>query len=201
LKARLTRLGDVNVGAIDELREFGERSTELRAQRDDLQHALGHLERTIQKLNGASRTRFAETFAKANEIFQQVFPRLFRGGEARLVLTNEDDLLETGVEIVVRPPGKRLDSVSLLSGGERALVAVSLIFSLFLINPAPFCVLDEVDAPLDDANVGRFNQMVRDERAPIHHHYAQQTVDGVGRCPLRVTMQNPACQGHLREHG
>jgi chromosome segregation protein len=91
-----------------------------------------------------------------------VLPRLFRGGEARLVLTDEHNLLETGVEIVVRPPGKRLDTVSLLSGGEKALVAVSLIFSLFMINPTPFCFLDEVDAPLDDANIGRFTNLVKD---------------------------------------
>ncbi|MFN8643070.1 MAG: AAA family ATPase [Candidatus Binatia bacterium] len=124
--------------------------------------SLADLERTIQKLNRASRTKFAETFARANETFQKVFPRLFRGGEGRLVLTDENDLLETGVEIVVRPPGKRLDTVNLLSGGEKALVAVSLIFSLFLINPTPFCILDEVDAPLDDANIGRFSQMVNE---------------------------------------
>jgi chromosome segregation protein len=165
LRERLQRLGEVNPTAIDELREFEERGSFLRAQRDDLERSLADLERTIQKLNRASRTRFAETFAKANETFQRVFPRLFRGGEGRLVLTNEHDLLETGVEIVVRPPGKRLDTVSLLSGGEKALVAVSLIFSLFLINPTPFCVLDEVDAPLDDANIGRFSQMIREMSA------------------------------------
>ena len=119
----------------------------LRTQRDDLERSLTDLERTIQKLNRASRTRFAETFARANETFQKVFPRLFRGGEGKLVLTDEHNLLETGVEIIVRPPGKRLDTVGLLSGGEKALVAVSLIFSLFLINPTPFCILDEVDAP------------------------------------------------------
>jgi chromosome segregation protein len=162
LRQRLQRLGEVNVTAIDELREFEDRGNFLRTQRDDLERSLADLERTIQKLNRASRTRFAETFAKANETFQKVFPRLFRGGEGRLVLTNEHDLLETGVEIVVRPPGKRLDTVSLLSGGEKALVAVSLIFSLFLINPTPFCILDEVDAPLDDANIGRFSQMIRE---------------------------------------
>jgi chromosome segregation protein len=162
LKERIARLGEVNVTAIDELRELEERGTFLRSQRDDLERSLDDLERTIQKLNRASRTRFAETFARANETFQKVFPRLFRGGEGRLVLTDENNLLETGVEIVVRPPGKRLDTVALLSGGEKALVAVSLIFSLFLINPTPFCILDEVDAPLDDANVGRFSQMVRE---------------------------------------
>ncbi len=162
LRQRLQRLGEVNPGAIEELREFEQRGQFLRAQRDDLDRSLDDLERTIQKLNRASRAKFAETFAKANETFQKVFPRLFRGGEGRLVLTDENNLLETGVDIVVRPPGKRLDTVSLLSGGEKALVAVSLIFSLFLINPTPFCVLDEVDAPLDDANIGRFSQMIRE---------------------------------------
>ncbi len=160
LRRRLAKMGDVNAAAIDELRELEERSEYLTAQRDDLERSLADLEKTIQKLNRASRTKFAETFAQANETFQKVFPRLFRGGEGRLVLTDENNLLESGVDIIVRPPGKRLDTVSLLSGGEKALVAVSLIFSLFLINPTPFCILDEVDAPLDDANIGRFSQMI-----------------------------------------
>ncbi len=160
LRRRLQKMGDVNPAAIDELKELEERSEHLTQQKDDLERSLADLEKTIQKLNRASRTRFAETFARANEMFQEVFPRLFRGGEGRLVLTDESNLLETGVDIVVRPPGKRLDNVSLLSGGEKALVAVSLIFSLFLINPTPFCILDEVDAPLDDANIGRFSQMI-----------------------------------------
>jgi len=162
LRERIGRIGEVNVSAIDELRELEERAQFLRTQKEDLESSLGDLERTIQRLNKASRTRFVETFHRVNERFQAVFPRLFRGGEARLVLTDEHNLLESGVEIVVRPPGKRLDTVSLLSGGEKALVAVSLIFSLFLINPTPFCFLDEVDAPLDDANIGRFTQMVRE---------------------------------------
>jgi len=193
LRQRLQRLGEVNLTAIDELREFEERGGFLRSQRDDLERSLGDLERTIQKLNRASRTRFAETFAKANETFQKVFPRLFRGGEGRLVLTNEDDLLETGVEIVVRPPGKRLDTVSLLSGGEKALVAVSLIFSLFLINPTPFCILDEVDAPLDDANIGRFSQMIREMSAHsqfiliTHNKRTMESADVL----YGVTMQEP----------
>lgn len=162
LRARLSRFGEVNVGAIEELEELEQRAQFLRAQKEDLEQSLADLERTIQRLNRASRTRFAETFAAVNEKFQNVLPRLFRGGEARLVLTDEHNLLESGVEIVVRPPGKRLDTVTLLSGGEKALVAVSLIFSLFLINPTPFCFLDEVDAPLDDANIGRFAALVRE---------------------------------------
>jgi chromosome segregation protein len=162
LRDKLARIGEVNVGAIDELRDLEERARFLRTQQEDLERSLADLERTIHRLNRASRTRFAETFAAANEKFQAVLPRLFRGGEARLVLTDEHNLLETGVDIVVRPPGKRLDTVTLLSGGEKALVAVSLIFSLFMINPTPFCFLDEVDAPLDDANIGRFTDLVRD---------------------------------------
>ncbi len=122
-----------------------------------------------------------------------MFPRLFRGGEGKLVLTNEHDLLETGVEIVVRPPGKRLDTVSLLSGGEKALVAVSLIFSLFLINPTTFCILDEVDAPLDDANIGRFSQMIREMSAHsqfiliTHNKRTMESADVL----YGVTMQEP----------
>jgi chromosome segregation protein len=162
LREKIARIGEVNVGAIDELRELEDRAAFLRAQKEDLERSLADLERTIQRLNRASRTRFAETFAAVNEKFQAVLPRLFRGGEARLVLTDEHNLLETGVEIVVRPPGKRLDTVTLLSGGEKALVAVSLIFSLFLTNPTPFCFLDEIDAPLDDANIGRFTHLLRD---------------------------------------
>jgi chromosome segregation protein len=193
LRQRLAKMGDVNPAAIDELRELEERSAYLTGQRDDLERSLTDLEKTIQKLNRASRARFAETFAQANETFQQVFPRLFRGGEGRLVLTDENNLLESGVDIIVRPPGKRLDNVNLLSGGEKALVAVSLIFSLFLINPTPFCILDEVDAPLDDANIGRFSEMV----AEMSHHsqfilitHNKRTMESANVL-YGVTMQEP----------
>jgi chromosome segregation protein len=192
-RGRLIRMGEVSVGAIDELRELEERAQFLRSQKDDLATSIADLERTIQKLNRASKTRFAETFARANETFQEIFPRLFRGGEARLVLTDETNMLETGVEIVVRPPGKRLDTVTLLSGGEKALVAVSLLFSLFLINPTPFCFLDEVDAPLDDANIGRFTQIVREMSAHsqfiviTHNKRTMQAADVL----YGVTMQEP----------
>jgi chromosome segregation protein len=193
LREKLLRLGDVSVGAIEELRELEERAQFLRTQKEDLERSLADLERTIQRLNRASRTKFAETFAAVNEKFQTVLPRLFRGGEARLVLTDEHNLLETGVEIVVRPPGKRLDTVSLLSGGEKALVAVSLIFSLFLINPTPFCFLDEVDAPLDDANIGRFTALVKEmsEQSQFivitHNKRTMQAADVL----YGVTMEEP----------
>lgn len=193
LRERLSRLGEVNVGAIDELQELEQRAGFLATQKDDLERSLTDLERTIQRLNRASRTRFAEAFAAVNEKFQTVLPRLFRGGEARLVLTDEHNLLETGVEIIVRPPGKRLDTVTLLSGGEKALVAVSLIFSLFLINPTPFCFLDEVDAPLDDANIGRFANLVREtsEHSQFivitHNKRTMQAADVL----YGVTMEDP----------
>jgi chromosome segregation protein len=162
IRENLSRMGEVNTGAIEELSELEERAGFLRGQREDLERSIADLERTIQRLNRVSRSRFLETFNAANERFQEILPRLLRGGEARLVLTDENNLLETGVEIFVRPPGKRLDSITLLSGGEKALVAVSMIFSLFMINPTPFCFLDEVDAPLDDANIGRFSGLVRE---------------------------------------
>jgi chromosome segregation protein len=193
LRAKLARIGEVNVGAIEELRELEERVQFLKSQKDDLERSLADLERTIQRLNRASRARFAETFAAVNEKFQEVLPRLFRGGEARLVLTDEGNVLESGVDIIVRPPGKRLDTVKLLSGGEKALVAVSLIFSLFLINPTPFCFLDEVDAPLDDANIGRFAGLVREmsDRSQFivitHNKRTMQTADVL----YGVTMEEP----------
>ena len=162
LRACLARLGDVHVGAIDELEELRTRHDYLRGQREDLQRSVDDLRRTIAKLNRLSRTRFRETFDEANRKLGEIFPRLFPGGRAQLVLSEVDDETESGVEIVVQPVGKKLESLSLLSGGEKALTAVALILSLYMIRPAPFCVLDEVDAPLDDANVGRFDQLIRE---------------------------------------
>jgi chromosome segregation protein len=134
----------------------------MRSQRDDLERSIEDLRGTIGRLNRLSKQKFKETFDAVNGIFQETFPKLFLGGRAWLTLTDETNLLETGVEIFVRPPGKKLGNLDLLSGGEKALTAVSLIFSLFLYKPTPFCVLDEVDAPLDDANIGRFARMVGD---------------------------------------
>ena len=165
-QAELARLidemGEVNLTAIEEYRELEERFTFLSGQKDDLEESLHALQQAIQRINRTTRKRFLETFHQVNEKFQEVFPRLFCGGRAELKLTNEEDLLETGIDIIVQPPGKKLQNVTLLSGGEKALTAVALIFSIFLIKPSPFCLLDEVDAPLDDANIGRFNDMVRE---------------------------------------
>ncbi len=161
IEARIQRLGAINLAAIDEFKEQSERLGYLDAQHADVSQSLETLEAAIRKIDKETRTRFKETYDKVNAGIQEMFPKLFGGGHAYLELTGED-LLETGVTVMARPPGKRNSSIYLLSGGEKALTAVSLVFSIFRLNPAPFCMLDEVDAPLDDANVGRFCQMVKE---------------------------------------
>jgi chromosome segregation protein len=165
LERQAEALGIINLTAIDECRELEKRHDFLRTQADDLTHALNQLEKAIIKINRTTKKRFQETFEGINERFQQVFPRLFRGGKAWLALTDPNDMLTTGVEIYAQPPGKKLVSVNLMSGGEQALTAVSMLFAIFLLKPSPFCLLDEVDAPLDETNVGRFNDMVKDVSA------------------------------------
>ncbi len=160
LRRQIDDMGEVNLTAIEEFQELEERHEFLTTQQEDLQKSLAGLQAAISKINRTTRRRFRETFDLVNAKFQEVFPRLFRGGKAMLSLSDEDDLLETGIEIVAQPPGKKLQNVTLLSGGEKALTAVALIFSIFMIKPSPFCLLDEVDAPLDDANIGRFNEIV-----------------------------------------
>ena len=162
LKAELVRLGEVNTGALEEFEELKTRFDFLSHQKNDLDASLKSLERVIHKINRTTREKFLNTFQLVNERFQKLFPQLFQGGQARLMLTDEENLLETGVEIIAQPPGKKLQSITLLSGGEKALTAVSLIFSIFQIKPSPFCILDEVDAPLDDVNVGRYNEILRE---------------------------------------
>ena len=159
LNQRIERLGPINLAAIDEFREQAERRQYLDAQNQDLITALDTLEGAIRKIDRETRDRFKETFDQVNQRMSERFPRLFGGGEAHLEMT-ENDLLNTGVLIMARPPGKRVTNLQLLSGGEKALTAVALIFAIFELNPSPFCMLDEVDAPLDDANVGRFCTMV-----------------------------------------
>jgi chromosome segregation protein len=159
VSVRISRLGPLNLAAIDEYKSQSERKTYLDAQNDDLQEALQTLENAIRKIDRETRTRFKETFDSINSGFQELFPKVFGGGHAYLELTGED-LLDTGVSIMARPPGKRNSTIHLLSGGEKAMTAIALVFSIFRLNPAPFCILDEVDAPLDDANVGRYSKMV-----------------------------------------
>ena len=161
LAQKIVRLEPVNLAAIQEHAEQSERKTYLDNQLADLVSAMETLEGAIKKIDRETRQRFKETFDKVNAGVQELFPRLFGGGHAYLELTG-DDLLNTGVSIMARPPGKRISNITLLSGGEKALTAVSLVFAIFGLNPAPFCLLDEVDAPLDEANVGRFSSLVRE---------------------------------------
>jgi chromosome segregation protein len=161
LARRIERLEPVNLAAIQEHAEQAERKTYLDAQMEDLGSALETLENAIKKIDRETRQRFKETFDKVNTGMQELFPRLFGGGHGYLELTG-DDLLNTGVVIMARPPGKRVSNITLLSGGEKAMTAVALVFSIFRLNPAPFCLLDEVDAPMDESNVGRFSSMVRE---------------------------------------
>ena len=160
IERQIARLGAINLAAIDECAEQSQRKQHLDAQFADLNEALETLENAIRKIDRETRTRFKDTFDKINTGLQAMFPRLFGGGHAYLELTGED-LLDTGVTVMARPPGKRNSTIHLLSGGEKALTAVALVFAIFELNPAPFCMLDEVDAPLDDANVGRFCELVR----------------------------------------
>lgn len=159
--AKLRRLEPVNLAAIQEHAEAAQRKEYLDAQDLDLTTALDTLEEAIRKIDRETRGRFKDTFDRVNTGVQELYPRLFGGGHAYLELTGED-LLDTGVAIMARPPGKRVSNISLLSGGEKAMTAVALVFAIFQLNPAPFCLLDEVDAPLDEANVGRFTAMVKE---------------------------------------
>lgn len=158
---RIDRLGPINLVAIDECKEKEERKQYLEAQNADLEQALSALEEAIQKIDKETRTKFKETFEIVNTYFMELFPKVFGGGRASLALT-ESDVLNAGVEMIAQPPGKKNSSIHLLSGGEKTMVAIALVFSIFQLNPAPFCMLDEVDAPLDDANVIRFSELVRE---------------------------------------
>jgi len=157
---KIQRLGPINLAAIDEFSEQSKRKTYMDEQQADLNEAVATLESAIRRIDRETRERFKATFDKVNSGLQELFPRLFGGGQAYLELTGED-LLETGIAVMARPPGKRNSTIHLLSGGEKALTAIALVFSIFELNPAPFCILDEVDAPLDDTNVVRYSQLVK----------------------------------------
>jgi chromosome segregation protein len=160
LAEEIAALGAVNLAALEELEVAGARKNYLDSQSRDLREAVVTLENAIRRIDRETRTRLQTTFDQVNDNLAQMFPALFAGGEARLVLTG-DEILDAGVQIVARPPGKKNSSIHLLSGGEKALTALALVFSLFQLNPAPFCLLDEVDAPLDDANTEHFCNLVR----------------------------------------
>ena len=189
---RIQRLGAINLAAIDEYKVQSERKLYLDAQNEDLEKALATLENAIRKIDIETRTRFKETFDKVNSKLQQLFPKLFGGGHAYLEMTGED-LLDTGVGIMARPPGKRNASIHMLSGGEKALTAIALVFSIFSLNPAPFCLLDEVDAPLDDANVVRYSDLVKEMSRTVQFIYIthNKVAMEMGEQLMGVTMHEP----------
>ncbi|RLA46609.1 MAG: chromosome segregation protein SMC, partial [Gammaproteobacteria bacterium] len=170
IENRIQRLGAINLAALDEYSVESERKSYLDAQDEQLKDALETLESAIRKIDRETRTKFKETFEAVNTSLQQLFPKLFGGGHAYLEI-NGEDLLDAGVTIMARPPGKKNTTIHLLSGGEKALTAIALVFSIFQLNPAPFCMLDEVDAPLDDANVGRYTAMVKEMSKTVQFIY------------------------------
>ncbi|HEX5661030.1 MAG TPA: chromosome segregation protein SMC [Polyangiales bacterium] len=189
----LERMGPINLTAIEEFEEQSKRYDYLIAQKADLDAAIAQLEQAIKQMNRESKKLFRDTFDSVSVRFSQIFPKMFGGGEASLKLTNPDDMLETGIEILAQPPGKRLGSMELMSGGEKALTAVSLIFALFQHKPSPFCLLDEVDAPLDEANIGRFAEAIR---SMTHHSqfivitHSKRTME-IADVLYGVTMERP----------
>ena len=193
LKASLNAMGAVNLAAPEEYAALKERIDFLKLQSEDLQKAVDDLKETIKDINIESRRRFREMFDQVNENFMNVFSSLFEGGEAKLLLTESEDLLNAGVDILAQPPGKKLQNINLLSGGEKALTAISLIFAIFLVKPSPFCLLDEVDAPLDDVNVVRFNRLITglsyDSQFIIVTHN-KKTME-IGDLLYGVTMEEP----------
>jgi len=161
MRAKIDHLGPVNMMAIEQFDELETRHAFLTRQRKDLVDSIAQTSEAIKRIDETTRRRFAEAFTAINLNFQETFSTLFGGGRAGLALLDENNPLESGIEIIAQPPGKRLQSVQLLSGGEKALTAIALMFGLFKYKPSPFCLLDEIDAPLDDANIGRFVEMLR----------------------------------------
>ena len=193
LRAKIDRLGPVNMMAIEQFDELEQRHAFLVAQRKDLVESIAATGEAIRRIDETSKARFREAFAAINGNFQQTFTTLFGGGQAGLALLDETDVLESGIEIVAQPPGKRLQSVQLLSGGEKALTAIALMFAIFRYKPSPFCVLDEIDAPLDDANIGRFVDILRqmqDETQFILITHNRRTMEIADRL-YGVTMEEP----------
>ena len=189
---KIERLGSINLTAIEEYKGQSERKAFLDEQHNDLTEALNTLTQAIEKIDKETRLRFKETFDRINAGLQAKFPKLFGGGQAYLELT-EQNILECGVNIIARPPGKKNSSIHLLSGGEKALTAVALVFSIFELNPAPFCLLDEVDAPLDDANVGRFSKMVEEMSESVQFLFIShnKVTMEIARQLTGVTMKEP----------
>ena len=193
LREKIERMGPVNMMAIEQSQELEERHLFLSTQQKDLVDSIAQTNQAIAMIDQTTHARFREAFAAINENFQQMFSTLFGGGKAGIMLLDENDPLESGIDIVAQPPGKRLQSVMLLSGGEKALTAIALMFGMFKYRPSPFCLLDEIDAPLDDANIGRFIEMLRsmmDKTQFIIITHSRKTMEIADRL-YGVTMEEP----------
>jgi chromosome segregation protein len=193
LKGKIDRIGPVNMMAIEQHKELEARHGFLTTQRQDLVESIAQTNEAIKRIDETTHARFREAFTAINANFQQTFATLFGGGRAGLSLLDESDPLESGIDIVASPPGKRLQSVMLLSGGEKALAAIALMFAIFRYKPSPFCLLDEIDAPLDDANIGRFVELLRgmmDKTQFIIITHSRKTMEIADRL-YGVTMEEP----------
>ncbi len=195
LRQKIDQMGPINVDALQEYNELRERYDLLTAQQNDINESINNLKTTIAKLDGETRELFSEAFNAIQEKFKEVFSLLFEGGKAELVLLDESNILESGIEIIAQPRGKKFQSISLLSGGERALTAIALLFAAFLVKPSPFCMLDEVDAPLDEANVTRFTRLIREMSSRsqfitiTHNKRTMEMADAL----YGITMEEPGC--------
>jgi chromosome segregation protein len=193
LRTKIERMGAVNMMAIDQFDDLESRHAFLTTQRKDLVDSIAATNEAIKKIDKTTKERFREAFAAINENFAVTFTTLFGGGRAGLVLLDENDQLESGIDMIAQPPGKRLQSVQLLSGGEKALTAMALMFAIFKYRPSPFCLLDEIDAPLDDANIGRFVEMLQgmqDQTQFILITHNRKTMEIADRL-YGVTMEEP----------
>lgn len=195
LRRKIDQMGPINVDALQEYNEHKERYDLLNAQQNDINESINNLKATIAKLDGETRELFSDAFHAIQEKFREVFSLLFEGGRAELVLLDESNILESGVEIIAQPRGKKFQSITLLSGGERALTAIALLFAAFLVKPSPFCMLDEVDAPLDEANVTRFTRLIREMSGRsqfitiTHNKRTMEMADAL----YGITMEEPGC--------
>ncbi|HSQ78484.1 MAG TPA: chromosome segregation protein SMC, partial [Nitrospirota bacterium] len=195
LRQKIDQMGPINVDALQEYNELKERYDLLSAQQNDINESINNLKATIAKLDGETKELFTEAFNAIQEKFKEVFSLLFEGGRAELVLLDESNILESGIEIIAQPRGKKFQSITLLSGGERALTAIALLFAAFLVKPSPFCMLDEVDAPLDEANVTRFTRLIREmsNRSQFititHNKRTMEMADAL----YGITMEEPGC--------
>jgi chromosome segregation protein len=188
-------MGPVNMMALEEYKQTGERHTFLDTQRKDLIESIENTQKTIKEIEHISKEKFTEAFHKINENFQVTFKKLFGGGQGFMKLTDEENAMESGIDVVASPPGKKLQNVLLLSGGEKALTAFSLLVGIFQYTPSPFCILDEVDAPLDEANIGRFTELVREMSTDTQFIIITHSKKTMGIAPVLygVTMQEPGC--------